>query len=117
MDKASNSLSQTPPRPNCSPWRRPIVDGRQEMLIVAAMSEARQVVKARLRRENCKPSHIAQRETASTAFARALARVQSTGPRAHNADAKAAAGVGCGRAQVQMAKRKRPVCVLPRTII
>jgi hypothetical protein len=52
MDKASNSLSQTPPRPNGSPWRRPIVDGRLFMLKVYAVGEARQIVKARLKAAN-----------------------------------------------------------------
>jgi hypothetical protein len=48
MDKASDSLTQTPLRSNGS-WRPPIVDGRRSMLRVWAMAEARQIVR------NCKP--------------------------------------------------------------
>jgi hypothetical protein len=38
------------------------VDGRIELLRVHAMCEARQIVKAQLKREGAKPSHYAQRE-------------------------------------------------------
>jgi hypothetical protein len=38
------------------------VDGRLFMLQVHAVVEARQIVRARLRRENCKPSHYAHAE-------------------------------------------------------
>jgi hypothetical protein len=95
------------------------IDRRPEMLIIAAMSEARQVVKARLRRENCKPSHIAQRELSQMALRHcqgrwaefkvlALARIMRT-PRLR------AEWVAAGlRYEAAMAKRNRPLCVLPR---
>jgi len=86
MDKASNSLSQTPPRPNGSPWRRPIVDHRRTMISVFAMRDARQIIRDDLKRRNCKPSHYAQREICEMALrygrdhwreleARALAKI------------------------------------------
>jgi hypothetical protein len=98
------------------------IDRRPEMLILAAMSEARQVVKARLRRENCKPSHYASAEIGRMALrhsqehwpefkALALARIMRT-PRL-----KAEWDREGLRFEAAMAKRNRPLCVLPRSTI
>jgi hypothetical protein len=90
------------------------------MLILAAMSEARQVVKARLRGE--KPSHYAGLEISRMALqhcqghwpefrALALERIMRT-PRLR------AEWVREGlRYEAAMAKRHRPLCVLPRIAI
>jgi hypothetical protein len=95
-------------------------DGRREMLIIYAMSEARAVVKARLRRENCKPSHYAQAEISRMALQYLQAghwqelREQALAKIMDDAKLRAEYERAGAKYEAQMAKRNRPLCVLPR---
>jgi hypothetical protein len=98
------------------------IDKRQDLLVVAAMSEARPAVIARLRRENEKPSHWPGYAISKLCLqhcqgrwpefkALAMARIMRT-PRL-----KAEWDREGMRYEAAMRKRKRPVCVLPRLAV
>ena len=96
------------------------IDRRQDLLRVWAMMDARQIVKNDLKRRNCKPSHYAMAEISKMALnylnegrwaefkAQALEKIMSS-PRL-----KAEWDREGLRYEAAMAKRHRPVCVLPR---
>jgi hypothetical protein len=95
------------------------IDKRHDLLIVCAMSEARPVVLADLKRRNEKPSHWPQAAISRLCLehckgrwpefkALALARIMRTPRLRAEWDALGA------KYEAQMAKRKRPLCVLPR---
>jgi hypothetical protein len=93
------------------------------MLSVFAMRDARQIVRDDLKRRNCKPSHYAQAEISRMALnylnegrwaefkALALAKIMSSPKLKAEWDREGL------RYETAMAKRQRPVCVLPRTSI
>jgi hypothetical protein len=98
------------------------VDRRPEMLLIAAMSEARPAVIARLHRENEKPSHWPRYAISKLCLqhcqgrwpefkALAMARIMRT-PRL-----KAEWDREGMRYEAAMAKRHRPLCVLPRLAV
>jgi hypothetical protein len=94
-------------------------DRRHDLLVLAAMSEARPAVKADLKRRNAKPSHYASREIGRMALGYArehwpTLRAQALTKIMGDARLRAewmAAGLSF---EAAMAKRGRPLCVLPR---
>jgi hypothetical protein len=87
------------------------------------MMDARQIIRDDLKRRNCRPSHYAQAEISKMALqylnegrwaefkAQALAKIMSSPTLKAEWDREGL------RYEAAMAKRQRPVCVLPRLAV
>jgi hypothetical protein len=96
------------------------VDRRTTLLSVFAMRDARQIVKANLKKRNAKPSHYAQAEISRMALQYCNAghwqelREQALAQIMGDARLRAEYDREGLKYEAQMAKRNRPLCVLPR---